>query len=343
MGVSASAATGQKQNPVSRGVGHVTSLAWASVMRRVVRHLLTAIPLLFLVSVLTFLLVALRPGDAAVEILGPRATHEQVQALRQSLGLDQPWYAQYWHWLEHAVQGDLGNSLLNGQPVTEVLGPRVPVSLSLIVAAVVVSGVVGVSFGVFSAVRGGFLGRVVDTVAVVGFAMPPFWVGGLLIAIFAVKLHWFPAIGYVPFTDSPWGWLKSVTLPVAALSCVGIANVLSQTREAMLDVMSTEYIRMARASGLPSRTIVFQHAMKNVASRILTILGLLAVQLMAGTVLVEAVFALPGLGGIAVSSATQGDLPVIQGVVVLFTLLVIAVNLLIDLAYGALIPQARRK
>ena len=300
-----------------------------------------AVPLLFVVSALSFVLVSLTPGDAARQILGLDAPPEAYPKLRHELGLDLPVYEQYWNWVNHAVSGDLGASLFNEEKVTHAINARLPATLSLIIGALLVSAVLGIGLGVFSAVRGGAVGRAVDAFSFLGFALPSFWVGLILIVLFAVKLGWFPAIGYVPLTESPGAWLRSLVLPVVALSLHGIAALAKQTREAMLDVLGSEYVRMARANGIPAWSIIFRHALKNAAIRVVTILGLLAVGLLGGTVLVESVFALPGVGSLAVNASLQHDLPVIQGIVVYFTVVIVVVNLAIDLIYMWLNPRVR--
>jgi peptide/nickel transport system permease protein len=296
---------------------------------------------MFVVSVLSFVLVSLTPGDAAREILGADATPEAYRSLRHALGLDQPLWEQYWTWLGHAVHGDLGVSLFTGEPVTQAIGERLPVTLWLISGALLVMLVVGVTLGVFSAVRGGTLGRFVDALGLTGFALPPFWVAAELIALFAVKWRFFPATGYVPITQSPSKWILSLMLPIAALALHGLAAVAKQTREAMLDALGSEYVRMAWANGISPTSIVYRHALKNAAIPVVTILGLQAVALLGGTVLVESVFALPGLGQLAVTASIQHDLPLVQGVVVYFTVIVVVINLVIDLAYSWLNPRVR--
>jgi peptide/nickel transport system permease protein len=324
-----------------RLVAETTRLARHPVVDLVGRRLLLAVPLLFAVSALSFLLLSLAPGDAANQILGPHATPEQYAALRRELGLDLPVYEQYWHWLRHALTGDLGTSIVTGQAVTQAIWERLPVTVSLIVASLLVTVVVGGGMGVFSAIRGGRAGRVADGLALVGFSLPAFWVGAELIVLFAVKLTWFPATGYVPISQSPVDWLRSLVLPVIALSLYGIAATAKQTREAMLDALASEHIRMAWANGLPARSIFFRHALRNASIPVVTVLGLVAVALLGGTLFVENVFALPGLGSLVVNGAIQGDLPVVQGVAVTFTLVVVLVNLLIDLAYSWLNPKVR--
>jgi peptide/nickel transport system permease protein len=327
-------------------VGRVRGLPLADLWlaRVVIRRLFFAIPLLGVVSALSFVLVSLG-GNAAQTIIGAgitgTATRAQYKALKHQLGLDKPVYIQYWHWLVHAVHGDLGTSLYSAQPVTTALNARLPVTLSLVAGVLIVTLVVGVGLGIVSAAKGGAISRFVDGFALGGFALPSFWVGAVLIGIFAVDLRWLPATGYVPFSESPHRWLLSLILPVAALAVHSVAAIAKQTREAMLDAIGSEYIRMAWARGLSPASIFFRHALKNAGIRVVTVLGLLVVGLLAGTVFVEAVFALPGLGGLAVNSAIQTDLPVMQGIVVYFTVIVVVVNLAIDLAYSWLDPRVR--
>ena len=311
------------------------------VLRVAFRRLVLAIPLLFVVSALSFLLVSLTPGDAARQILGTNPPPGAYPKLRHALGLDLPIQEQYWRWLTHAVRGDLGDSLITSEGVTHSIDARVPVTLSLMLCALLVTLVVGVLLGLLSAVRGGVAGRLIDGLALVGFALPSFWIGAVLIAMFSVRLRWFPVVGYVSFSQSPGSWLRSLALPVLALALHAVAAVAKQTREAVLDVLSSEFIRMARANGISSASIVFRHTLKNAGIRIVTVVGLLAVSLLGGTVLVESLFALPGMGGLAVNAALQHDLPVVQGIVVYFTLMVVVINLVIDLTYSWLNPRVR--
>ncbi|REE98773.1 ABC transporter permease [Thermomonospora umbrina] len=305
------------------------------------RRLLTAIPLLLGVSLLSFALTTLAPGDAARSILGPNAAPESYEQLRHAMGLDLPLWEQYWRWLTDALRGDLGASAFNGQAVTDAIGQRFPVTASLMAGSLLVSVLAGVSLGVVSALRGGLMGRAIDTLALVGFALPAFWLGAELIVVFSVWLGWFPSTGYVPFAESPGEWLRSLVLPVAALSLYGLAGIAKQTREAMLDVLGSEYIRVARANGLGEWSLVMRHALKNASSRVVTVLGVLAVSMLGGTILVESVFALPGLGSLVVGGAVQHDLPMVQGVALFFTAIVVVINLTIDLAYTWLDPKVR--
>jgi peptide/nickel transport system permease protein len=299
------------------------------------------VPLVFVVTALSFVLVSLTPGDAARQILGTQATPAAIVDLRHALGLDKPLQEQYWHWVQRAAHGDFGTSLYTDEGVTHAINARLPVTLCLVLGALLVTVAVGVAMGIFSAVRGGVLGRFVDGFALVGFALPSFWVGAVMVAVFAVSFGWLPAVGYVPIAESPRRWVLSLILPVVALAMSGIAGVAKQTREAMLDVLGSEYIRMARASGVSPASVLLRHALKNASVQVVTVLGLLAVSLLGGTVMVEAVFALPGLGGLAVDASTRHDLPLIQGIVVYFTVIVVVINLVIDIAYTWLNPRVR--
>jgi peptide/nickel transport system permease protein len=312
-----------------------------SLLGIVLRRLLLALPLLFVVSALSFVLTSLAPGDPAHEILGVNATPEEYDNLRQTLGLNQPIYERYWHWLQQALHGNLGASVFSGESVTHAISGRLTTTLSLMFGALLVELLLGVTIGLISAIRGGIAGRLVDAFALAGLAVPSFWLGAILISLFAVKLRWFPATGYVPFAQSPTGWLQALTLPVIALALNGLAAIAKQTREAILDALNSEYIRMARANGISELSIIFRYALKHAGIRVVTILGLLAVGLLSGTVLVESVFALPGVGGLLVDASIKHDLPVVQGIVVYFTVIVVLINLLIDLSYGWLDPRVR--
>jgi len=322
-------------------VGGVLELLRHPLLHVVVRRLLLAVPLLFVVSALSFVLVSLTPGDAAHEILGANAPPSAYDNLRHELGLDLPLYEQYSRWIRHAVSGDLGASLFTGEKVTHAIDARLPVTLSLIGLSLAIVFVVGVGLGVLSAVRGGAVGRFVDALSLIGFALPTFWLGLILIVVFAVNLRWFPAVGYVPLAESPSKWIRSLFLPVLALGIHSLAGIAKQTREAMLDALASEYVRMARANGVSARSILFRHALKNAAIRVVTVLGVLTVSLLGGTVIVETVFALPGLGGLAVSNKIQHDLPMVQGIAVYFSVIVVVVNLVVDVAYTWLDPRVR--
>jgi peptide/nickel transport system permease protein len=225
--------------------------------------------------------------------------------------------------------------------VTWLLNGRLPATLSLVIGSTVIATVCGLAFGVLAALRTGALGTAVDTVALAGLAIPNFFLGLLLVGWFAVTLRLFPATGYVPASQSPAGWLRSLVLPVVTLAAPGAAAIARQTRDAMREVLRQPFIRTLRAAGVPRRVVIGKHALRNAAVPVVTVIGLIFIGSLSGTVLVESVFALPGLGGLAVQAASQHDLPLIQGVAVYFTVIVICVNLLADVTCSWLDPRLR--
>ncbi len=309
------------------------------MIRLIARRLLVSVPLLGVVSFVTFVLVSLTPGNAAYTVLGASATKAQIASLSRQMGLNKPLVVQYGTWLGHALQGDLGRSLITGQPVTQALGQQLGPTLSLVLLSLLVTAVGGVLLGVWSAVRGGRLARVIDSVSFVGIAVPSFILAIILISLFVLKVHAFPASGYVPISQSPLEWIRSLILPVVALSFGGVGIVAKQTRAAMEDVLAREFVVVMRANGYPRRSIVYRHALKAAAVRVLSVLGVTFVGLLTGAVLIESIFSIPGLGSLAVQASAQSDIPLVIGVTVTFTLLVVGANLLLDIAYMALNPQ----
>jgi peptide/nickel transport system permease protein len=311
------------------------------VLRIVINRLLLSLPLLLVVSTSTFLLEALIPGDVARTIVGPQGTQAQYLQLRHSLGLDQSLYTRYQQWLSGVVHGDFGSSLFNHEPVTMLLNGRLSVTLSLVVGATLLAAIFGTVLGIAGALRADVAGRAIDVLSMVGLAIPNFFLGLILVAMLAVAIPLLPATGYVPFDESPLEWARSLVLPVITLATPGVAIVAKQTRDSMRTVLERPFIRTLTASGLSRRSVIFKHALRNAAIPVVTVLGLIFVASLGGTVLVESVFAMPGLGGLAVQATTQHDIPLIQGVAVYFTVLVVAANLLVDLAYGWLDPRVR--
>lgn len=314
------------------------------MVRQTLRWLISSLVLLFVVTALTFVLVSLAPGDAARSILSSASssyTEQQYQHMRHLLGIDQPLPVQYWHWLSNLLHGSLGTDLFSGQPVTDVLADRIGPSLSITLGTVLVSGVVGVSLGIVSARRGGALGRLVDFISLLGLAVPNFWLALVLVDLLAVRLAVFPSGGYVDPATDPVGWLASIALPIITLSAGGVAFIAKQTRDAMAEVLTREFVTMLRARGLSTGSIVLRHALRNAAIPVVTVLGLLLVSLLGGTVLVENVFSIPGLGQEAVTASGSHDLPVIAGVAFYFTVVVVVANLLVDLSYRWLNPKVR--
>ncbi|NUP52852.1 MAG: ABC transporter permease [Catenulispora sp.] len=309
--------------------------------RLIVHRVAMSIPLLLIVSLIIFGLEAVVPGDAASTILGQNATPESLAALRVQLGLNDPWIVRYGHWLGGALHADLGTSIISGVDVTSSLNSRLAVTLSLLVPTMLLSAVAGIALGFASAVRGGILGRFIDVVSLFGFAVPSFWIALILVTFFAVHLNLLPATGYQDFATSPTGWLKSIILPVLALSLQGITSVAKQTRDTVMEVLETDYVKFLRANGVSERSVRYRHVLRNAAIPVVTSLGLVSVGMLSGAVFIENVFVLPGLGSLATQATLDHDVPVILGVGVFFTLCVIAINLVIDFAYGLLNPKVR--
>jgi peptide/nickel transport system permease protein len=311
-------------------------------MRKLVtRWLLTAVPLLLGVSALTFVLASLVPGDAARSILGLGATKAQYNALRDQLGLDQPLWRRYADWLGGALHGDLGQSIQSSGSVGSELSGRLWVTLSLVLGAVVLAGLVGVGLGLVSALRGGVLGKVVDVISLLGLAVPAYWLGLVLVTFLAVRWQFFPATGYVPFAESPQLWLESLVLPVLTLGFGSAAPIAKQTRDGVLAELEKDYVAVLRARGISERRIILKHVLRNAGTPVLSVVGLVAIGLFGGAVLAESVFVLPGLGSAVVSATAAHDLPLIEGVAVYFTIAVVLVNLLVELGYAALNPKVR--
>jgi peptide/nickel transport system permease protein len=287
------------------------------------------------------MLVDLTPGNLARTILGGNASAAQVRSLQHQLGLNEPLWARYWHWLLPALHGNLGTSPTIGLPVTAVLDSRLAPTLSLVVGSTIVATVFGVAFGMAAAVRSGPLGRLVDLVSLMGWALPNFWLGLMLIGWFAVDVHFLPASGYVSPGSSITGWLSSLVLPVVTLSAAGVAIIARQTRDSMADTLQRPFMRTLEAAGVSRTSLLVRHALRNAAIPVMTIAGLVFVATLGGTVIAESVFAIPGLGSEAVSATLSHDVPLIEGVAIYFTLLVIIANLLIDMAYGWLDPRVR--
>jgi peptide/nickel transport system permease protein len=309
--------------------------------RYLLRRLLLSVPLLFIVSVLTFIMVAIVPGDPAVRILGAGHTAAEYHALDARLGLTAPLPVQYWHWVDGVLHGTLGTSLFTNQSVASELGQRLPATVWLVIGATLVTVVAGVALGLASAVRNGPLGRAVDAASWVTFAVPNFWLGLILIEFIAVKARLLPSTGYVPLGQDPAAWLRSLVLPVVTLAAVGVTGIAKQTRDAMAEVLGTEFMAALRMAGLPRWSLLLRHALRNAAIPIVTAAGLFSIAMLGGTILVEQVFVIPGMGSLVVQAAADHDLPVIEGAVLYFTLIVIAVNLLIDLSYAWLNPKVR--
>ncbi len=306
----------------------------------IIRRLLLLVPVVLFVSFITFMLIHLVPGDPARVQLGEDSTPEALAALRQELGLDRPLYEQYALWLNRAVHGNLGESIQLHQPVLQAILQRLPVTIELGVAALLFSLVLAVPLGMTAATqRGSRMDWLLNVSSLLGTTIPPFVLGLLLILVFAVVLRIFPPGGYVPFTEDPLENLRDLILPMIALGSASVAVNFRQVRASMIEVLSQDYIRAARAKGLSERRINYRHAFPNALLPLLTLVGLQAGAILAGAIVVETIFLWPGVGQLAVSSILSKDYPVVQGVVLLSALSYILINLLVDLSYTVVDPR----
>src|SRR5699024_5868392 len=305
------------------------------------RRLTAGVVLVFAITTLAYLLLYLGSGDIARRILGQTATQEQVAAKTTELGLDRPLWEQYAGWLSGAFTGDLGRSWFTGQLVIDGVATRLGVTLSLVIGATVITTLVSVVLGVWAALAGGWVDRTIQFLTVLGMAVPGFLIAVGLVLVLAIQLGWFNSTGYVAFMDNTAGWIRSVTLPVVALAIGGVSAVTQQIRGAIADELQRDYVRTLRSRGLPAASVVFKHALRNASGPALAVLNVQFVGMLGGAVIVEQVFQMPGLGQLAVGATTQGDVPLVMGLVVATGIIVVLVNLLIDIAQGIINPKVR--
>lgn len=311
------------------------------MLRHASRRLLSTLLLLAVVSLATFCLVFSNGPGIARAILGEDATPETVAAKATELGLDQPVLVQYGHWVGDLLGGSLGASFYTREPVTGMLSTRIPVTLALTVVCMVGTALISVAVGTLAAVTGGWLDRLLQLSGVLGGAVPNFIVAVWLVSVFAISLRWFPATGYVSPDRSASGWVLSLVLPVTAILAGSVASAAQQFRGAVVDVLAQDFVRTLRARGLPEHRIVVRHVLRSAAGPGLTILGLQTIGLLGGVVIIEQVFALPGVGNLALSTTLTGDIPVVMGCVVFTVVVVVVVNLAADLLATWLNPRVR--
>jgi ABC-type dipeptide/oligopeptide/nickel transport system permease component len=310
------------------------------MLRYIIRRLLLAVPILLAVFTLVFLVVRVIPGDPAVSALGDYASEEAVEALRERMGLNQPLYAQYFEFLGNLLRGDFGVSLINGQPINEQVAYALPYTLQLTLASVLLGILMGVPLGVFTALNRNnaidYLGRIIS---LVGLSVPAFYFGILLILLFAVKIDVLPAVGGGDLREDPIGSLKYLVLPALTLGLIMTTSVTRLARSAMLNVLSEDYVRTARAKGLAERAVVVRHALRSALLPIVSITGFWAASLIGDSVLTEFIFSRPGLGKMLVGAILQRDYTALQSVMVIYAAFVVVINLLTDLTYGLLDPR----
>jgi len=322
--------------PVAQSVKQVEMLAF------IIRRLLATIPVMLVVAVFVFLMLRLTPADPAAIIAGDNATDEQVADIRGKLGLNEPIYTQFFIWGSKVAHGDLGESFFFKKTVAELISDRIEPTLSLSFLTIVVAVLISVPLGVLAAKRhGSWIDRIVMGFSVLGFSVPVFVIGYSLIYLFASQLHWVPTNGYHRLHDGIGTWIYYLILPTVTLSVVYIALIARMTRASMLEVLSEDYIRTARAKGQVERKVLFRHALRNAAVPIVTVIGLGIALLIGGVVVTESVFSIPGLGRLTVEAVLARDFPVIQAVILLFSLVYVLINLSVDVIYSFLDPRIR--
>lgn len=306
----------------------------------IARRLLQAVPVIVLVTIIVFGLLKLVPGDVAITLAGDNASDERIAEIRHIYGLDRPFLVQYGAWLWKAVHGDLSKSLISGEPVITSIKRSFPNTLLIVALALLIALAVGIPLGIAAASKpGSALDKSIMALASVGVAVPNFWLAMILVAIFSLGYGWFPATGSVPLSQDPWQSLLHAILPAVALAAGGIAEVSRQLRSSLVDILSSQAVRTLHAKGLSPAAILWKHGLKNVSVNLLTVISLLANRLLAATVVVEAVFAIPGMGNLIVNAALHRDFPVVQGVVFAMVLVVVGINLLADVLYSVLDPR----
>ncbi|NJO21772.1 MAG: ABC transporter permease [Sphingomonadales bacterium] len=308
----------------------------------IIRRLLSTVVVMAIVAVFIFLLLHLSPGDPAAIIVGDNATPAQIDAVRKQLGLDDPLAVQFVRWVSGVLTGDLGTSIFSHEPVNKLIGQRIEPTVSLALTTLLLAVVIAVSFGVLAAWKvGTWVDRFVMVLSVLSFSVPVFVVGYLLIYVFSIKLGWLPVQGYAPLDEGVLVWARHLVLPSIALGLAYVALIARITRTAMLDVLSEDYIRTARAKGVATGPVLMKHALKNAGVPIVTVIGIGVALLIGGVVITETVFNIPGVGRLVVDAISQRDYPIIQGVTLLFSGVYVIVNLLVDLSYTLLDPRIR--
>ena len=310
--------------------------------RFIVVRLVNSIPVLLIVSLVSFSIMQMVPGDPASIMAGPQATPREVEEMRQALGLNKPFLDQLLIWYGNLLQGDLGRSILLGRSVGQAIGERLGITLALAFFGFAITLAIAVPAGVFAALKqNSWADQLVMTLALAGVSLPNFWLGLMLIVLFSVVLELLPAGGYVPIADGLWPWFASLILPSFSLALLQVGLLARITRSAMLEVLRQDYIRTARAKGLARITVVGKHALKNALVPVITVVGIIFSLLLSGSVVIETVYSLPGLGRLLATSILSRDYPVIQGGLLVTAAMFVFVNLAVDVLYALIDPRLR--
>ena len=308
----------------------------------IARRLLATLPVMAVVGIAVFMLLHLTPGDPAVVIAGDYARPEDIEKIRERLGLNEPLHIQFFSWVGALLSGDLGTSIFSNLPVARLIGQRLEPTLALAIATIIFAILVAVPMGVIAAWRAGTLtDRIIMVFAVLGFSVPVFVIGYAMMWLFSITLGWFPVQGYKPIGEGFWPFLRSIALPTVALGIIYVALIARITRASMLEVLTEDYMRTARAKGLDNNALLIRHALRNASVPIVTIIGIGIALLIGGVVVTESVFNIPGLGRLTIDAVLRRDYPIIQGVILIFSGAYVIVNLVIDLSYTVLDPRIR--
>ncbi len=311
-------------------------------MKIILKRIVASIPVLFLVSVIVFLMLQLLPGDPATVILGVEATPDAVEALRNQLGLNRPLIVQYADWMGHVLQGDLGKSLVDGTSVNQLIAERLPATIELAIGSFLVALLIALPCGILSAAKPNtIVDHLCTFISLIGMSIPHFWLGMMCIIIVAVELELLPASGYVPFFDDPEENLKTIILPVIATGFRESAVLMRMVRSSMLEVLQSDYIRTARAKGLAEIVVLFGHALKNAMIPVITTSGIMLASLLGGLVITETIFNIPGYGKLIVDSVFNRDFITVQSTILISAACVVVINIVVDLLYAIVDPRIR--
>jgi peptide/nickel transport system permease protein len=306
----------------------------------ILRRIVTMIPILLFVSILLFFIMNILPGDAAAGIAGENMSPEQLEQLREDMGLNRPPHIRYLDWIGRVLRGDFGKSLLTKQPISEKLALRFPVTLELTLIAMIIAIIVALPSGIASSVkRNSPLDMIASVFSMLGVAIPPFWLGMLLILLFAITLGWIPASGYVPFFENPSENLIRMIMPAVAIGVTFAAEVMRQTRSSMLEVLDQDYIVTAKSKGLSGRIVIWKHALRNALIPVITVIAMQVGRLFGGAVIAETVFAIPGMGSEIVRGIVSRDYPVVMSFILIIAAIVVAINTFVDVIYIIIDPR----
>ena len=311
------------------------------MIRFIAKRLASGVILLAVISTLAYFLVYSSSSNIALNILGPDAPQDAVLAKQKELGLDNTLINRYLDWSHHAIQGNFGNSWFSSESVVSAIVHRLPVTLTLVALAMAIAATLATLLGIAAATKGGWVDKFVQILAIAGFAIPGFLLAVFLVTGLAIKVHLLPATGWVPFSDNPANWAKSLVLPVSSLVVATVASAAQQIRSAIKQVLEKDFVKTLTSRGISRKEIIFKHILRSAAPAGLTVLSLQFVGMLGGSVIIEKIFALPGMGEMAVNATAMGDTPVVMGVVVYTVIIVITVNLIVDLLNGWLNPKVR--